>query len=377
MPEPQSALAKATGIGRGRSRLQQTLGDILMGGVDVLTGALGIPSGVESKGVTVGELLSAGLPIVGGIKAAQAAKRVANPIKAYHASPHDFDQFSLSKIGTGEGAQAYGHGLYFAESPKTAKAYWDQFEGRNFSDPEKVAVAAAKALEPLADGSVLFGGRMWSPDKWVEAFKTGELTGHKLPPGVRDRVEKALLPKTYEVSINADPEDFLDWDAPLSQQPRQAQEMYSGLVREHLNTRPIGKASDGTELVDVMIGRSSIGAYPKDKVPEVLANPAKYVPLKGQQFYEMLASAKGGPGPSADWGKVPSKPAATETLKGSGIPGIKYLDGASRSAGQGSRNYVVFDDSLIDILKKYGLAGVAGSSIGQMLGMSGQPQRGQ
>src|SRR5258706_8248564 len=34
------------------------------------------------------------------------------PITAYHGSPHDFDRFDLSRIGTGEGAQAYGHGLY-------------------------------------------------------------------------------------------------------------------------------------------------------------------------------------------------------------------------------------------------------------------------
>lgn len=41
----------------------------------------------------------------------------------YHGSPHKFDQFDASKIGTGEGAQAYGHGLYFAESPNVAKNY--------------------------------------------------------------------------------------------------------------------------------------------------------------------------------------------------------------------------------------------------------------
>jgi len=41
-------------------------------------------------------------------------------IKAYHSSPHDFDRFDLSKIGTGEGAQVYGHGLYFAENPKVS-----------------------------------------------------------------------------------------------------------------------------------------------------------------------------------------------------------------------------------------------------------------
>ena len=32
-------------------------------------------------------------------------------IKAYHGSPYDFERFDPAKIGTGEGAQAYGHGL--------------------------------------------------------------------------------------------------------------------------------------------------------------------------------------------------------------------------------------------------------------------------
>jgi hypothetical protein len=42
-------------------------------------------------------------------------------IRAYHGSPHSFDKFSTSQIGTGEGAQAYGRGLYFAEREKTAE----------------------------------------------------------------------------------------------------------------------------------------------------------------------------------------------------------------------------------------------------------------
>jgi len=41
----------------------------------------------------------------------------------YHGTPHKFTQFDSSKIGTGEGAQAYGHGLYFAENPETAGVY--------------------------------------------------------------------------------------------------------------------------------------------------------------------------------------------------------------------------------------------------------------
>ena len=41
----------------------------------------------------------------------------------WHGSPHKFEAFDASKIGTGEGAQAYGHGMYFAESPDVAKSY--------------------------------------------------------------------------------------------------------------------------------------------------------------------------------------------------------------------------------------------------------------
>ena len=42
---------------------------------------------------------------------------------AFHGSPHKFDKFSMENIGTGEGAQAYGHGLYFAEDPSVAGSY--------------------------------------------------------------------------------------------------------------------------------------------------------------------------------------------------------------------------------------------------------------
>ena len=46
---------------------------------------------------------------------------VEDGITAYHGSPHDFEQFDTSKIGTGEGAQAYGHGLYMAKAEPVAQ----------------------------------------------------------------------------------------------------------------------------------------------------------------------------------------------------------------------------------------------------------------
>src|SRR5690242_14077369 len=51
----------------------------------------------------------------------------------FHGSPHKFEKFALEKIGTGEGAQAYGHGLYFAENKNVADQYRAALSG--FDDP--------------------------------------------------------------------------------------------------------------------------------------------------------------------------------------------------------------------------------------------------
>ena len=52
-------------------------------------------------------------------------------LDVYHGTPHTLPpternplgEFDASKIGTGEGAQAYGHGIYVAENPKVAIEY--------------------------------------------------------------------------------------------------------------------------------------------------------------------------------------------------------------------------------------------------------------
>ena len=42
---------------------------------------------------------------------------------AWHGSPHTFDTFKLNRIGSGEGAQAHGWGLYFAKGREVAEDY--------------------------------------------------------------------------------------------------------------------------------------------------------------------------------------------------------------------------------------------------------------
>jgi len=206
-------------------------------------------------------------------------------IRAYHGSPHDFDRFDASKIGTGEGAQAYGHGLYFAENPKVAESYKMIF-ARNNSLASRLGFGPARELRPAPNG------------------------------------------RMYEVNINARPEQFLDWDKPLRQQSQVIDSLRgsrSPKVREI--ARDDSLLAPSRELYGIDLG-----------------------PYTGEDLYKRISLA-------AD-GRVVS-PSATPLLKNAGIPGIKYLDQGSRAAGDGSRNYVVFDDKLIDILRKYGLAGAS------------------
>ena len=47
---------------------------------------------------------------------------------AWHGTPHDFDGFDLGAIGTGEGAQVHGWGLYFAKERSVSEGYKDRLK---------------------------------------------------------------------------------------------------------------------------------------------------------------------------------------------------------------------------------------------------------
>jgi hypothetical protein len=107
------------------------------------TGLLGaVTQGLTAPGqaargdmVTNGDVWSTALDygLAGAPMAAPEGAIRANSFRAFHGSPHTFDQFDLSKIGTGEGAQAYGHGLYFAQNENIARSYRDDLSGGGIS----------------------------------------------------------------------------------------------------------------------------------------------------------------------------------------------------------------------------------------------------
>ena len=253
-------------------------------------------------------------------------------IRAYHGSPNDFDKFDMRQIGTGEGAQVYGHGLYFAEKEGVARSYRNnlsgpyQFsiDGRRLAGLERNAAAAMHEVggshrraidEVVGDGPLKPIIERWERD------------------GIAPVRDRDLNGRMYEVRINADPEDFLDWDKPLAQQSEAVQKAVHSAVAERL---------DDLERVHAYQQKNFKGGA----LPQTIRN---------------LERAK-----AIAAGKIPEDAMVSDVLPGSegaaklreaGIPGIKYLDGNSRAAGEGSRNYVVFDDSLVEILRKYGIAG--------------------
>lgn len=286
---------------------------------------------------------------------------------AYHGTPHDFERFDSSQIGSGEGNQAYGHGLYFAQNEGVARGYRDALKTsagqvilneaggkRALPDPTRVGISA-RGLTPeqlatsslyymqdvgraqtsleqtasrLADtakehlDSVQQIGRSY-PRRRAEAAAFAESVGQdaqryqQAADWLRANGDKVEIGppspgKVYQVAIKARPEEFLDWDKNFSQQ---SPEVKGALKRLGFK----GSETDsGSQIYNTTIRRQIQNAGPF-KVPTVRA---------------------------AD---------AAAQLRYHGIKGIRYLDQLSRVGGGGTSNYVIFDDKIISVLKKYSI----------------------
>jgi hypothetical protein len=279
-------------------------------------------------------------------------------IHVYHSSPHDFDRFDLGKIGTGEGAQVYGHGIYAAENPAVSGQggqYWNQFSRRFGDDPEGTAAsflalegfdrdkAIARVKDQVQRNREFHKTAYMPPDERADAIARNA----RLEESFRLLESGAPVgPRTYEVNFRAKPEELLDWDKPLPQQSPQV--------------------------------RGAMKNVESNLVRHWLADPDVYQSARGENIYEQLVGKHG-------------KAEASAHLTDLGIPGIRYLDEGSRNIptairdiegyikqggthkGAGAdmwasrldelkqqpltHNYVAFDPSRLDIMAKYGVVG--------------------
>jgi hypothetical protein len=296
------------------------------------------------------------------------------PIRAYHGSPHDFDKFDISKIGTGEGAQAFGHGLYFAENEGVAKSYRTGLAGpmgptidtllESQSGSFKAAAEQARKYEAMAKAGKMPAGPMGDPQHWVDVSR--QLGTGKRPGNM------------YEVGIKADPDHFLDWDKPLSGQSERVRSAINGGLPQEFGVK--GQSGHDHQLYD--FGKQPRGGSPfrtSDRAlaerialehgGELVASTPKIPSKNGKEIYgsDIVRST----GAQGNNGFL-----TEQQLQAAGIPGIKYFDQGSRTTGAGSRNYVVFDPSIIEIMRKYGIVpGMMGGAAA--LGGGQEPEQAQ
>jgi hypothetical protein len=239
-----------------------------------------------------------------------------SPMVVYHGSPYRFNRFDPTKIGTGEGAQAYGHGLYFAEAPGVAEDYRRTLAGNKLTFADDAARESATKLMPFGfeDPVAVMKGALGLNNDVVSAIKTLRGSYDKDPDlkahanYLADLLESGAVRSdraghVYTVDL---PDEkiarMLDWDKPLSEQ--------SDFVK------------------------SAIKENELDYVPERLTG--------GRLLEEMNKAFEPG--------------MVSKHLRDAGIPGIRYLDQGSRGAGQGTSNFVVFpgEEELLRILNVEG-----------------------
>jgi len=262
-------------------------------------------------------------------------------LRLYHGSPHDFDRFSTQNMYGGQGKQAYGRGLYFAENENVAKAFRAlnpstakiKHDGKTIrGDNQSLAAWYIGKNNGDKDAAIRDYTNVWKPKSAKDPVL---LAFEKLDPS------KLRLGNMYEVDVNANPADFMDWDAAMSAQPMAVQNALSPMVTSRLDM--LEEAGQRAREAAVAKGLPDFTPKSRDRL---------YQEMRGG---DIIGASR--------MGQLPGE--VENMLSGAGVPGIRYLDDGTVGGGKGSRNYVVFDENLINIVRKYGVAGAAA-----MLGMS-------
>lgn len=238
-----------------------------------------------------------------GPKSQQLAQKIAgayNPVgmTVWHGSPHVFERFDLGKIGTGEGAQMYGKGLYTAQDQEVAKRFTPRdinFEDqlmKRYNQAEKSGdytsmqvyedFLAQKTPEEIAASFKDMGFQGKDLINAQKAFDTAKNLYQKQTEGALYKVD---LPDTHIRRM-------VDWDAPIKNQPYVVRNLAKKL---------------GVDMND--LGGDLVWKAGKDE-------------------------------------------AGRKMLQEAGIPGIKYADQLSNGQAKNTKNFVVFDPNHLSILER-------------------------
>ena len=274
---------------------------------------------------------------------------------AWHGSPHDFDTFDLGAIGTGEGNQAHGWGLYFAKKKSVSKNYQKVLSKRLGTTSPKLFKVEIPDEKTMLDEDKYFKeqnkdvvNRIVSAVNDLDIDKRKSLLSYyKEHPAypVNKEYEK-ILGKIQ--SINQDREYITD--ALVNNVSKIKEKIAREAAAEYGYNFDELKADNTFEMAKKLIGeineklsalekeKEVEGAKEKikeDKILESIGDTFTKTPYTGRDVYVALSKTFGG-----DKG-------ASEFLNSTGVKGITY-DGYTDG-----RCYVVFDDKAIKVIEKY------------------------
>jgi hypothetical protein len=147
-----------------------------------------------------------------------------NKIIAYHASPHFFDKFSTEFMGSGEGAQAYGWGLYFTDDENVINYYLNTI--LPIKAPKMVYLIALKRLIELSSSSKFgSGGNRKKIDKEKLEYYLNNSSGknvignNEIISWLKETSNNIDLQKliTYKYTVSINCSNFIDWNDKLTQ----------------------------------------------------------------------------------------------------------------------------------------------------------------
>ena len=286
------------------------------------------------------------------------------PLDVYHGTPHTLPpternplgEFDASKIGTGEGAQSYGYGIYTAENPAVAKEY--QFMEQNWFDTSKAKYKGKsidtwyeqaqkdqerafrtnnKALEQDATARLAYWENIMThnhPENVLKQFTDPEYgwdAATKYAKSI-DLGKFEGIPRSgnlYKVDL---PDEkiatMLDWDKPLSQQSPQVQAAIEKITGLKVDKTKLNEFDDA--LLEALQGGTT-------ELPKQPLDPM------GSDLYQRIIGG--------------GNASVAQKLQEQGVAGVKYFDEGSRTAGQGTRNFVVFpnEEKSMTILERNGM----------------------
>jgi hypothetical protein len=307
----------------------------------------------QQKYITPSDIdLESALPIAQAISAI-------SPV--YHGSPYKFTKFADEKIGTGEGAQAFGYGHYLTDMPEVAKGYKERLARTFYKKGDELINASDlinKSINSITDvhpdhARAIVNNLLEFIDKGKNVSKFTK--SYNIPFGMErpyrqgvDAMSDYLPHKgfTYTATINkgkpSSADVFLEWDKPLKDQPQQIRDLFN-------SEKPEVILRDGMPIAGG--GRLRIG-HNVDGSPKYFLNTSGAnfnlsktdverlvgTGVEGKSLYQVLTE------------KLGSEQEASKFLADSGITGIKYPTGTlSGIKGSDKYNYVVFDPNNITI----------------------------